>query len=218
FELIDSVGVGFLAEAGFDHSLPLDPMPKWSVLIDCGGRAGVGEALEAALAEAFEAGLATDGTLAQSEGQRQAFWQVRETIPLANRAVGAISSHDTSVPVARIPAFIDDAGAAIDAFNPEMRINCFGHIGDGNLHLNLFPAKGRSKADYANQRDEAKRIIHDAAHAHEGSVGAEHGVGRLKVADMERYGDHGLLAAMRAIKDALDPHGIMNPGAMLPPA
>ncbi|MEL7466357.1 MAG: FAD-binding oxidoreductase [Pseudomonadota bacterium] len=215
FELIDNVGVGFLAEAGFDHSLPLDPMPKWSVLIDCGGRAGVGEALEAALAEAFDVGLATDGTLAQSEGQRQAFWHVRETIPLANRAVGAISSHDTAVPVARIAAFIDDASAAIAEFNPEMRVNCFGHAGDGNLHFNLFPAKGRSKADYANQRDEAKRIIHDVAHAHEGSVGAEHGVGRLKVGDMTRYGDAGLLAAMRAIKGALDPHGIMNPGAML---
>ena len=215
FELIDSVGVGFLAEAGFDHSLPLDPMPKWSVMLDCGGRAGVGEALEAALGEAFEAGLATDGVIAQSEGQRHAFWHVRETIPLANRAVGAISSHDTAVPIAKIADFIADASREITAFNPEMRVNCFGHIGDGNLHFNLFPAKGRKKEDYANQRDEAKRIIHDVAHSYEGSVGAEHGVGRLKVGDMTRYGDPGLLAAMRAIKGGLDPHGIMNPGAIL---
>ena len=89
------------------------------------------------------------------------------------------------------------------------------HVGDGNLHFNLFPPVGRSKGDYVNQRDEIKRVIHDVAHAHEGSVGAEHGVGRLKVGDMTRYGDHGLLAAMRAIKAGLDPHGIMNPGAVL---
>ena len=215
FELIDSVGVGFLTEGGFDHSLPLDPMPKWSVLIDCGGRPGVADALETALADAFEAGLASDGAIAQSEGQRQAFWQVRETIPLANRAVGAISSHDTAVPLARIATFIEDASREIAKFDPELRVNCFGHVGDGNLHFNLFPPVGRSKGDYVNQRDEIKRIIHDVAHAHEGSVGAEHGVGRLKVGDMTRYGDPGLLAAMRAIKASLDPRGIMNPGAVL---
>ncbi|MEO0360880.1 MAG: FAD-binding oxidoreductase [Pseudomonadota bacterium] len=215
FELIDAVGFGFLADGGFDHVAPLDPMPKWSVLVECGGRPGVGEALEGALAEAFEAGLATDGVIAQSEGQAQEFWKVRETIPLANRAVGAISNHDISVPVAGIARFIEETTAEIARFDPELRINCFGHVGDGNLHFNVYPPKGRAKADYANQRDAIKRLVHDMTHEAAGSVGAEHGVGRLKVEDLERYGDPGLLAAMRAIKTALDPHGIMNPGAVL---
>ncbi|MEM7545625.1 MAG: FAD-binding oxidoreductase [Pseudomonadota bacterium] len=215
FELIDEVGFGFLNSTGHDHPAPLDPMPKWSVLIECGGRPGVADALEAALADAFEAELATDGVIAQSEAQAQAFWSIRETIPLANRAVGAISNHDISVPVARIPEFIDAATAAINSFDPTLRINCFGHVGDGNLHYNVYAPEGRRKEDYANQRDALKTIVHDVTDAKDGSVGAEHGVGRLKVDDLVKYGDPGLLAAMRAIKVALDPHGIMNPGAVL---
>lgn len=215
FELIDSVGFDFLNVSGHDHPAPLSPMPKWSVLVECGGRPGVGEALEAALADAFEADLATDGVIAQSEAQAQAFWSIRETIPLANRAVGAISNHDISVPVARIPEFIQKTTAAINAFDPELRINCFGHVGDGNLHYNVYPPVGRIKADYANQRDTLKMMVHDMTHATDGSVGAEHGVGRLKVDDLIKYGDPGLLAGMRAVKAALDPHGIMNPGAVL---
>lgn len=217
FELIDVAGLEFLEEAGFAFSKPLDPAPHWSVLVECGGQAGIGELLEAALADAFEAGLATDGVLAQSEAQRQAFWHVRETIPLANRAVGAISSHDVAVPVARIPEFIETATREVAAFDATIRINCFGHVGDGNLHFNLYPPKGRKKEEFSDRREAAKRLIHDIAHACEGSVGAEHGVGRLKVDDLVRYGDPGLLTAMRAIKQALDPAGIMNPGVMLAP-
>jgi FAD/FMN-containing dehydrogenase len=193
----------------------MNPMPKWSVLMECGGRRGVADALESALAEAFEAGLATDGVIAQSEAQAQSFWAIRETIPLANRAIGAISNHDISVPVARIPEFIEKATAQIIAFDPDIRINCFGHVGDGNLHFNVYPPAGRAKEDYANQRDTLKTMVHDVTDATDGSVGAEHGVGRLKVDDLVKYGDPGLLMAMRAVKLALDPHGIMNPGAVL---
>jgi FAD/FMN-containing dehydrogenase len=104
-----------------------------------------------------------------------------------------------------------EAMAKIGAF----RINCFGHLGDGNLHYNIFPVQGRSRADHEHQRDRIKRAVHDLAHALGGSVAAEHGIGRLKVDDLERYGDPTHLSAMRAIKFALDPHGIMNPGAVL---
>jgi FAD/FMN-containing dehydrogenase len=97
-----------------------------------------------------------------------------------------------------------------------LRINCFGHLGDGNLHYNVFPAEGRSRADYESLRPAIKAAIHDLVHAAGGSVAAEHGVGRLKTADMARYGDPAGLAAMRAIKAALDPAGIMNPGAVIP--
>ncbi|MEM7490341.1 MAG: FAD-linked oxidase C-terminal domain-containing protein, partial [Pseudomonadota bacterium] len=95
------------------------------------------------------------------------------------------------------------------------RINCFGHVGDGNLHYNVFPMPGRSRADHEADREAIKTTVHDLVHAHGGSVSAEHGVGRLKVGDLERYVDPTKLAAMRAIKSALDPKGIMNPGAVL---
>jgi FAD/FMN-containing dehydrogenase len=98
-----------------------------------------------------------------------------------------------------------------------MRINCFGHLGDGNLHYNVFPAKGRSRAEYDGLRESVKRLVHDMTHAAGGSVGAEHGVGRLKSGDLVRYGDPAKLATMRAIKAALDSHGILNPGAVLAP-
>ncbi|WP_340107146.1 FAD-binding oxidoreductase [Pikeienuella sp. HZG-20] len=215
FELVDVVGFDFLTEAGMGRPAPLNPMPKWSVLIECGGRPGVGAALETALMAALEAGLVEDAAVAQSGAQAADFWTIRETIPVANRAVGAVSSHDISVPVARLPDFITRATAAIAEFDPELRVNCFGHVGDGNLHFNVYPPQGRVKADYANQSAAVKHIVHDLTHATEGSVGAEHGVGRTKVGDLVEYGDPGLLMAMRAIKSALDPNGIMNPGAVL---
>ncbi|MDC1297120.1 hydroxyacid dehydrogenase, partial [Octadecabacter sp.] len=113
-----------------------------------------------------------------------------------------------------VPDFIDRAPAIIAKIGA-FRINCFGHLGDGNLHYNVFPQKGRSRADHENQRDAIKTAIHDLAHGFGGSVSAEHGIGRLKVADLETYADPAKLSMMRAIKDALDPKGIMNPGAVL---
>jgi FAD/FMN-containing dehydrogenase len=106
------------------------------------------------------------------------------------------------------------AGPALLALG-ELRINCFGHLGDGNLHYNVFPQRGRTRAQDEPIREPVKRVVHDMVHAMGGSVSAEHGIGRLKVGDLERYGDPAKLAAMRAIKAALDPAGIMNPGAVL---
>ncbi len=156
----------------------------------------------------------SDGIIAQSDAQRAAFWHIRETIPEANRRIGAISSHDIAVPLGEIPDFIAEAGAAL-ARAGDWRINCFGHLGDGNLHYNVFPPKGRARGDFDNRRAEIKTLVHDLVDAHGGSVSAEHGIGRLKVGDLERYGDATKLAAMRAIKAALDPLGILNPGAVL---
>ncbi len=215
FELIDVMGYVFLEESGMARPAPLSPMPPWSVLVEVGGQAGIGASFEAALAEAFEAGLATDGVIAQSAAQRDAFWAIRETIPLANRGIGSVSSHDVSLPLSRIADFVAAATAALGRLDPSLRINCFGHVGDGNLHYNVFPPAGATRAAYDNLRSEVKTIVYDLVDAHDGSVGAEHGVGRAKVADLEHYGDAGLLTAMRAVKAALDPLGIMNPGAVL---
>ena len=98
----------------------------------------------------------------------------------------------------------------------DFRINCFGHVGDGNLHFNIFPVIGKSRQDHLNERDLIKTAIHDLTHELGGSVSAEHGIGRLKVKDLERYSDPAKLSAIHAIKSALDPNGIMNPGVIVP--
>jgi FAD/FMN-containing dehydrogenase len=216
FELISGVGLEFLAETMPQVRLPFAAVPDWMVLIDLGVGAGTlpQDMLEALFVAALPEGLVSDGLVAQSAAQRMAFWELRETIPLANRAIGAVSSHDISLPLGEVAGFIAAAGPALMRVGP-WRINCFGHLGDGNLHYNVFPPRGRKPSEFSLLRDEVKELIHDMVNERGGSVSAEHGLGRLKVRDLEHYGDPAKLAAMRAIKAALDPLGIMNPGAVL---
>ena len=169
--------------------------------------------MEALFAEAFDRDLTTDGVLASSEIQRRDLWAMRENLPEANRRIGAIASHDISLPLEAIPGFVEDCPRALSKLG-QFRYNIFGHLGDGNLHFNVFPAEGRTREDYPGMRDAISRIVHDMAMERDGSFSAEHGVGRFKVADLERYGDPAKLRAMKAIKSAIDPNGIMNPGAI----
>jgi FAD/FMN-containing dehydrogenase len=216
FELIHRMGFDFMAETMPDLRAPLDPVPDWMVLVELGLPAAIEPepAMAALYAEGAEVGLVSDGVIATSEAQATSLWHLREMIPQANRRIGAVSSHDISLPLSEIPGFIAEAPAALQPLG-QFRINCFGHLGDGNLHWNVFPARGANRKDHDSVRDRVKEVVHDMVHARGGSVAAEHGVGRLKVADLQRYGDPGKLAAMRAIKAALDPQGIMNPGAVL---
>ncbi|WP_136645754.1 FAD-binding oxidoreductase [Tabrizicola sp. YIM 78059] len=216
FELIHRTGFDFMEETGLELRAPLDPLPDWMVLLELGLVAGIEpEVVMAGLyAAAADRGLVADGVIATSDAQAAALWHLRETIPEANRRVGAVSSHDISLPLSAIPGFIARAPAELAGLG-DFRINCFGHLGDGNLHWNVFPARGRSRNDHVGVRETVKTRVHDLVHELGGSIAAEHGVGRLKVADLSRYGDPGKLAAMRAIKAALDPRGIMNPGAVL---
>ncbi|WP_319824544.1 FAD-binding oxidoreductase [Thalassovita sp.] len=216
FELIHRAGLAFLKDELPDIRQPFQDLPEWFVLIDVGLARGLepAEALENLFADALEQGLVSDGLIARSEAQRVAFWEVREQIPEANRRVGSISSHDISVPLGLIPEFIARGWEVIGKLG-DFRINCFGHLGDGNLHFNVFPAKGKSKKHYADQRDSIKSAVHDLVHELDGSVSAEHGIGRLKVDDLERYGDPVKLHLMRMLKAGFDPNGIMNPGAVL---
>ncbi len=216
FEIMSRTGLDFLAETLPEVRQPFAEKPDWMVLIDIGLARGIApsQALEALFADALDAGLVSDGLIAQSAAQADAFWQVRERIPEANRMIGAVSSHDISVPLGALTEFIERGNEVIRTLG-DFRINCFGHVGDGNLHYNVFPVPGRSRADHEDQRDEIKRGLHDLCHELGGSVSAEHGIGRLKVSDLERYGDQTKLSAMRAIKTALDPNGILNPGAVL---
>lgn len=216
FELISGTGLEFLAQTQPQLRQPFAVKPDWSVLVDLGVSGGMAaaEALEKLFEAGYAAGLIFDGVVAQSETQRAEFWAVREMIPVANKAIGAVASHDISVPLGAIAEFITRGHAAIAKVS-DARINCFGHLGDGNLHYNVYPAPGRDRAAYENERGALSRIVHDLAAEMGGSISAEHGIGRLKVDDLERYADPAKLAAMRAIKGALDPQGIMNPGAVL---
>lgn len=216
FELISGTGLDFLDAAQIPYRRPFDKHPDWMVLIGVGGPAGqdVEAGLEAFFTEAMEAGQTDDAVLSQSEADRAALWAMREAIPEANRHVGAVASHDISLPLAAIPEFIEKGEAAMLALGP-FRLNIFGHLGDGNLHFNIFPPEGQSKSDFKHLRGDVTRAAHDLVQSMDGSFSAEHGVGRLKVGDLERYGDPVKLSAMRAIKAALDPKGIMNPGAVL---
>ena len=216
FELISGMGLKFLAETMPQIRQPFAKAPGWMVLIELGLPDALAPeaALEALFAEAAEAGLVQDGVIASSEAQRLEFWALRESIPEANRKIGAISSHDIALPLSEIAGFIAAAAPALARIN-RYRINCFGHLGDGNLHYNVFPLPGQSRAAHEAERDAIKTCVHDLVHARGGSVSAEHGIGRLKTGDLLRYGDPVKLAAMRAIKQALDPRGILNPGAVL---
>lgn len=214
FEIIHRQGFDFLDEVELAYKSPFDMAPEWAVLTKVGLPAG--QSAQGALEDLFEAAgdLVSDGVIAQSQQQAQDLWAIREMIPEGNRRIGSVSSHDISVPISCVPDFIARAPAILAKVGA-FRINCFGHLGDGNLHYNVFPPKGQNRADFVHLRDDVKKAVHDLAHSFGGSVSAEHGIGRLKVGDLETYGDPAKLAMMRAIKDALDPRGIMNPGAVL---
>lgn len=216
FEIIHRQGLDFLSETGLAVPPPFSPLPDWFVLIDLGLTGGLSPdtLLEDIFVAANDTGIVIDGVIARSAAQRAAFWHIRETIPEANRRIGAISSHDISVPLSEIPGFIA-AGTRAIATIGDFRINCFGHLGDGNLHYNVFPRPGDTREMHEGKRAAIKTAVHDLVHARGGSVSAEHGVGRLKVGDLEKYADPVKLAMMRAVKTALDPQGILNPGAVL---
>ena len=216
FELISGQGLRFLAETVPDLRQPFPEPPDWMVLIELGLPSGLDPAgaLETLFGDGLEAGLVMDGLIAQSGQQAADFWRLREEIPEGNRRIGAISSHDISLPLTEVPRFITDAGEMLAGMG-DMRINCFGHLGDGNLHYNVFPAKGRNRAEYDALRPKVQEAVHAMVVDRGGSFSAEHGVGRLKVRDLERWADPTRRATMRAIKAALDPLGIMNPGAVL---
>jgi len=215
FELIRGLALEFTKEHLPQVKRPFDPSPDWFVLIDIGLARGTNpqEQLEQLFEEAAEAGVVTDGVVAQSEGQRQEMWDLRENLPASSRAVGAVASHDVSLPLGAIPEFIRRGDQIISRFG--LRVNCFGHLGDGNLHYNVFPPPGGRREDHWDRYKEISGEIHDLLAELAGSFSAEHGVGRLKTGDLVKYGDPVKLELMRGIKRLFDPNGIMNPGAVL---
>ncbi|MFK7875464.1 MAG: FAD-binding oxidoreductase [Paracoccaceae bacterium] len=218
-ELMSGLGIELVASKFPDLRNPFEQTPAWALLLEVTGPVGLGGRMEAALATCFEAGLIHDAVIAQSAAQRQALWDLRENTPAANRMEGAFCNSDTSVALGQVDSFIVDTLKAIKGIHPKVRINSYGHMGDGNIHHNVFPPKGISKAAFVADNpliiDKVRTAINDVTHAHGGSISAEHGIGRLKTQDLEHYASAARQGALRQIKAALDPNDIMNPGAVI---
>jgi FAD/FMN-containing dehydrogenase len=172
--------------------------------------------LETAIEDALEQGIADDAVVATSATQSRGLWQVREHISMAQAAAGKNIKHDISLPISRIGEFIETTDAQLLQAFPGCQLVCFGHLGDGNLHYNVAPPAGTAHDDFLAHQDVINRIVHDSVDAFGGSISAEHGIGVLKRDELKRYKSAVELDMMRAIKTALDPLGIMNPGKILP--
>ncbi|ENO77659.1 FAD-binding oxidoreductase [Thauera sp. 63] len=197
---------------------PLPGRPEWSVLIELSDPAESADTrtlLEAALSHAVDEGLACDAVVANSLAQASALWALRENISEAQRLEGVSIKHDVSVPVSRIPDFLDRARQRLTQMWPDVRIVAFGHIGDGNLHYNLSKQAAEANAAFVGRTSEANRIVHDLVASLGGSISAEHGLGQLKRDEILRYKPAVEMELMRSIKRTLDPKGLMNPGKVL---
>ena len=217
FELINQKGLEFLKRGGFNYKEPFATPSEWMVLIEVSGAKSLGlrPLFENILNHAMTETIISDAVISNSEAQARELWYIRESIPEANRLVGAICSSDVSVPISNIPSFIELTFKSIKTISSNLQINCFGHLGDGNIHFNVFPPFGSNKDCFREIKDDIATLIHENAIKLNGSFSAEHGVGRLKVDDLIRYGDSGKLVMMRAVKKALDPNLILNPGVLV---
>jgi FAD/FMN-containing dehydrogenase len=197
---------------------PLSGTSPWSLLIEAGESmpdVDVAAALEAALAEEMESGRVADAAVARSLAQAQDFWRLRENISEAQKVEGVSIKHDVAVPVSRIPEFIARADTDLAQAFPGVRIVAFGHVGDGNLHYNLSQPEAGANAEFIALTPRANRIVHDIVASLGGSISAEHGLGQLKRGEILRYKSEVEMNLMRAVKGALDPHNVMNPGKVL---
>jgi FAD/FMN-containing dehydrogenase len=216
------VQAAVLSALGIDTATPggnAAALPAWLVLLDAASplpAAALQEQLEALCAQAMDAGWAQQAALSQSDAQYQAMWALREAIPLAEKSEALMVKHDIGIPTSRIPRFMDDAAEALQAALPGVRVVCFGHMGDGNLHFNVQGPAGMPASDFLKQHQtQVETIVYDLVQACEGSISAEHGVGQLKRHELAQRADPVKLGWMRAIKQALDPQGLFNPGKLL---
>lgn len=219
FELLPRIAVEFTTRHIPGVSDPLHRPYEWYVLCEIStprDDPALRGILEATLGEAMTDGHLLDAVLAESLAQREALWKLRESVPEAQRAEGASIKHDVSVPIAALPAFMAEASAAVLAIVPTGRLVTYGHAGDGNLHFNVSEPLGGDRAAFMAHEREIQAAVYELVRRHRGSISAEHGIGRLKREDLARYKGHVDLEIMRAIKQALDPKGIMNPGKLLP--
>jgi len=198
-----------------------DPLParhSWYVLVELSDSAAgdaLGAMLEESLGAAAEESLILDAMIAASQAQRDALWQMRENVSEAQKQDGVSIKHDVAVPVSSVAEFIARADAALAARFPDVRIVAFGHVGDGNIHYNCSKSERQEAAAFFAQAAEVNHIVYEVVNALGGSISAEHGLGVMKREEIKLYKSPLELEMMRSIKNALDPHGLMNPGKVL---
>ncbi|MES2337228.1 MAG: FAD-binding oxidoreductase [Pseudomonadota bacterium] len=199
---------------------PLAGTHRWHVLIEAVAADRSGESpaalIERLLGDALQSGQVRDAVVAASEAQADAFWRIRDSLSEAERGAGPAVQHDISVPVAGMPDFMTDGARAVQARFPGTHATAFGHLGDGNVHFHVrAPAGVEAERWYAQDAPGMTRFVHDLVVTAGGSISAEHGIGQMKLAELERLGPPSRLVAMRAIKAALDPGGLLNPGKLI---
>jgi FAD/FMN-containing dehydrogenase len=218
FEVMNETSLALVRSHFPQLTQPLPPSP-WTVLLeqsDTESEAHAQGLFEALLETALERGLIADAAMAASQQQSMAMWHLRESIPLAQSLEGLNIKHDISLPVSNVPAFVAQTDAALARAFPGVRLVDFGHLGDGNLHYNVQAPDGVSAPDFLRDNEAAvNELVYDAVTALGGSISAEHGIGALKRDELARRKSPVALKLMRAIKQALDPQGRMNPGRML---
>ena len=222
----DNTGYELLARVCVDLVLKhmpgtRDPLParhSWYVLVELSDSAAgdaLGAMLEESLGAAAEESLILDAMIAASQAQRDALWQMRENVSEAQKQDGVSIKHDVAVPVSSVAEFIARADAALAARFPDVRIVAFGHVGDGNIHYNCSKSERQEAAAFFAQAAEVNHIVYEVVNALGGSISAEHGLGVMKREEIKLYKSPLELEMMRSIKNALDPHGLMNPGKVL---
>jgi len=217
FELMKRLAIEFAVKNGVDCRDPLDEPHPWYVLLELSSSqaGGVRDALENALEAGIEAGLVENATVAESLAQRQSYWRLRELLPEAQKPEGGSIKHDVSVPLAHVPDFLAEADAAVEALVPGARPVPFGHLGDGNIHYNVTQPVGADRDVYLARWYEMNAAVHAVVKKYGGSISAEHGIGVMKRKLLPDVKDPVALDLMRALKQTLDPKGILNPGKVL---
>jgi len=216
FELISQTSFDFLLADGFIDRHPFKKPTKWYVLVELGTESEINldDKLINGVTLAQDQGIIVDGIFANSEKQRINLWRIRENIPEANRHKGSVVSNDISIPIASIPEFMTRTNRQLDQIGG-LIINCFGHLGDGNLHYNVFAKEQQSTHYSESTKVKIRTIINDNVDSLSGSIAAEHGTGRLHSSYLHNHGDRAMVESIRTIKAGLDPNNIMNPGAII---
>jgi D-lactate dehydrogenase (cytochrome) len=218
FELIPRIGIDLTTKHIPGVTDPLQKPYSWYVLCELTSARGaepLETVMEEALASALEDSLVLDAALSRNERERAALWKIRETLPEAQRIDGASLKHDISVSITALPQFVEQASAWVEANVPDGRLVVYGHVGDGNLHFNLNQTPASDRDTFLAREPVIKRALHDLVRDFGGSFSAEHGIGQLKVEELERYASPVELDLMRAVKRAFDPNGVLNPGKEL---
>jgi FAD/FMN-containing dehydrogenase len=219
FELINEASLALVEKHVPGRRRPLDETSPWYVLLEISDNRSEDNAnagAEELLMSAMNNGLVTDATLSTSLAQFRSLWDWRENISESQGAEGPTIKHDISLPISRIVEFLDDMETAVESKFPGLRKVIFGHLGDGNLHYNFSPAAGdRDDASFVGLEASLNECVHDAVVSLDGSISAEHGLGVLRRDEAARYKPSVELNIMRAVKTALDPYSLMNPGKVL---